>query len=460
MSSVTLDPVQWAEEQFGDCDFGDVRRVRRVVKVAAKIAGNTDASTPNQTENWSDCKRVYELFDNEHVTFQKLLEPHWRQTRARKEGHFLVICDTTEFDFGIHRKTKGLGPTGDGNGRGFFLHSAMMIDPSNSDVIGMAAQEIFHRQRCPKGEKLMERKNRKRESEVWGRIVDQVGPPPPGVRFTHVCDRGADNYEVFCHLVLQQSDWVIRAAQLQRTIITPDGECMSLDQYMVSWQATGCYELYVQAQKNQPARWAKLEVRFGPIRMRAPQQRTPWLKETGIATIDMWGVQVRELDAPAHVKEPLRWVLFTSHATSSYDDAYRVIGYYEQRPTIEEYHKALKTGCSLEDRQYQTTARLERLTGMMSLQAIRLVQLKTIARTQPETPATKVVSKRWIEILGRLRKKTNAMEWTARDFYREMAGLGGFLGRKGDGEPGWQTTWRGFKKLVVALHGYDLRQRC
>jgi len=122
---------------------------------------------------------------------------------------------------------------------------------------------------------------------------------------------------------------------------------------------------------------------------------------------------------------------------------------------VEDYHKAIKTGCSLEDRQYQTTARLERLTGMMSLQAVRLVQLRTIARTQPETPATKVVSKRWIEILARLRKKTNPMEWTIRDFYREMAGLGGFLGRKGDGEPGWQTTWRGFNKLIQALRGYE-----
>jgi len=458
VSSVALDPVDWADEQFGLCDFGDVRRMRRVVKVAAQIAANTDASTPSQTENWSDCKRVYELFDNDHITFQKLLEPHWRATRARKEGHFLLICDTTEFDFGIHRKTKGLGPTGDGNGRGFFLHSAMMVDPTNSDLIGMAAQEIFHRKPCRKGEKLMERKKRARESEVWGRIVDQVGPPAPGVRFTHVCDRGADNYEVFCHLVLQRSDWVIRAAQLQRSIIMPNGERMPLDQYVMGWQPVGSYDLYVQAQNGQPARWAKLEVSFGDILMPAPQQRTPWLKEIGIVTIAMWGIQVREVDAPAHVKEPLRWVLFTSHATYSYNDAYRVIEYYEQRPMVEDYHKAIKTGCSLEDRQYQTTARLERLTGMMSLQAVRLVQLRTMVRTQPETPATKVVSKRWIEILARLRKKTDPLEWTIRNFYREMAGLGGFLGRKGDGEPGWQTTWRGFNKLIQALRGYEPRR--
>jgi len=275
-----------------------------------------------------------------------------------------------------------------------------------------------------------------------------------------VCDRGADNYEVFCHLVLQQSDWVIRAAQLQRTIITPEGERMSLEQYATGWQPAGTYDLYVQPQKDQPARWAKLEISFGLTLMPAPKQLTPWLREIGIKTIAMWGVQVRELDAPAHVKEPLRWVLFTSHATSRYNDAYRVIEYYEQRPTIEEYHKAIKTGCSLEERQYQTNTRLERLTGMMSLQAVRLVQLKVIARTQPETPAIKAVSKRWIEILGQLRKKLNPLEWTVRDFYRELAGLGGFLGRKGDGEPGWQTIWRGFKKLIQALRGYELRQRC
>jgi hypothetical protein len=136
--------------------------------------------------------------------------------------------------------------------------------------------------------------------------VDQVGPPAPGVRFTHVCDRGADNYEVFCHLVLQRSDWVIRTAQLQRSIITPNGERMPLAQYAMGWQPVGSYDLYVQAQNGQPARWVKLEVSFGDILMPAPQQCTPWLKEIGIVTIAMWGIQVHEVDAPAHVKEPLR----------------------------------------------------------------------------------------------------------------------------------------------------------
>lgn len=135
-----------------------------------------------------------------------------------------------------------------------------------------------------------------------------------------------------------------------------------------------------------------------------------------------------------------------------------MLEYYEKRWLIEEFHKALKTGCRLESRQYRTAQALEAAAGLSSVLAVRLVQLKTVARTAPETPAEGLVPKAWLEMLAALRKRPIV---TVREFYRHLAGLGGFLMRKGDGEPGWITLWRGVEKLLLALRGhYAMKKRC
>ena len=459
--SVTLDPQQWAEEQFGDCQLGDARRTKRAVMLAAQVAAHPSGTTPQQTNGWGDCKAAYRLFDADGVTFEALAECHWRQTLASASGHCLAIGDTTELEFGIHRKVEGLGPTGDGGGRGFFQHSSLLIRADNEEVLGMAAQKLFHRQPRPKGESRYDRLLRKRESRIWGEVIDMVGPPAEGVRITHIFDRGADNFEVFCKLLLQQADWVIRASQLTRIIHTPTGEAMPLRDYLDTLPLAGTYDLRVRAQKKRTARTAHLAVRFGRVILKMPQHRSPWLKKCGIAAIVMWVVEVREVKPPKGV-EPLRWVLYTSHAAETFSAAWRVIEYYEKRPLIEEYHKALKTGCRMEERQYKTSARLEAVVGMLSVVAVRLLQLRSTARSEPDRPAREVVPLQWIRVLQQLRRRkhgTNQREWTVRDFYRELAGLGGFLGRKGDGEPGWITLWRGFEKLAPLIdYAYNSRK--
>jgi hypothetical protein len=127
---------------------------------------------------------------------------------------------------------------------------------------------------------------------------------------------------------------------------------------------------------------------------------------------------------------------------------------------VEEYHKCLKTGCSVEARQYRTGDRLAPIIGLLSVVAVRLLQLKMVARKDPERPAAKVVPANWLAALPRLLKKPKPVV-TVRNFFRGLASLGGFLGRKSDGEPGWQTTWRGLETLLQCLRGAEaLRRKC
>ncbi len=457
MSFSVLDVAEWAEANFGTCDLGDVRRTRRAVKVARQMAEHPDGNTPEQCELWADLKAAYRLFDCEDATFAALAEPHWRHTRRQAQGLVLVIGDTMETDFGMDRDIEGLGPTGNETGRGFLLHNALMVDAGSGEIIGLAGQELFYRQPVPY-ENSFQRKRRSRESEVWGRVIDLVGPPPERTRYLHVLDRGADNLEVFCHLLEQRSDWVIRAAQLHRVVHDTEGGRTSLHDLLTRQSLLGTYELEVRGTPGEPSRTAKLEVRSTPATIRRPKRMTAYLKQVDFREHTQWVVEVREIDAP-HGVEPLRWVLWTSQPARTFDAAWKIIEYYERRWLVEEFHKAVKTGCRLESRRYVTPQRLEAVTGMISVLAVRLVQLKTIARAEPDRPAEQVVPPLWLKMLRVLRKQPRIQ--TVGEFFRHLAGLGGFLMRKSDGEPGWITIWRGIDKLLLAIRGYEaMKNKC
>ena len=486
VSTLTLDVGEWAQENFGGCDLGDVRRTRRAVTVAQQMAEHPDGSTPDQAEEWSDLKAMYRLFDADEATFTALATPHWRRTRSLARGTVLLIGDTTETDFGIRRAVAGLGPTGDGYGLGFFLHSSMMVDAGRGEILGRAGQELFYRQPVPKDENSYQKLPRSRESEVWGRVVELVGPPAEGVRFVHVFDRGADNLDVFCHCRAQRTDGVIRAAQWHRVVeeadidvtdaattgtatnqvdITSIAETnqrdsstrLSLRAALAKQPLSGTYELSVGATKDHEARTARLQVRFARVTLRRPKRRTKDQRAIDFQELTQWVVETREVDPPKGV-QPLPWVLWTSLPVTSFDDAWQIIEDYERRWLIEEFHKAIKTGCRLESRQFLEAHRLEAVASFTCVLAVRLLPLKTVATTTPDLPAARVVPAIWLKMLSALRKRKRT---TVRDFFRHLAGLAGGLMRKRDGNPGWITLWRGLDKLLLAIRGFvAMNQRC
>jgi hypothetical protein len=279
------------------------------------------------------------------------------------------------------------------------------------------------------------------------------------VQFIHVFDRGADDFEVFCHLRANQADWVVRVRSLTRKIITPAGQPFPLREHLPALPLVGSYRLELRARPQQPARSAQLEVRSGSIALPLPAHKSPYVKARGPEPIDVSVVWVREVNAPAGTK-PIEWVLYTSLPVQTFNDAWQVIEYYEERWLIEEYHKALKTGCRVEDRELRSAKRLEAVVGLMSIVAVRLLQLKSVAHHEPERLAKTVVPREWLKMLELARKKPRARgELTVSQFYRELAQLGGFLGRKSDGQPGWITIWRGWEKLNLLVQAARLLEK-
>lgn len=468
MDSYILDPQKWAEENFGDCDFGDKRLTDRLVAYAELASVRPDDSTPHQTQSWKNCRAVYRFMDNEKVSYEEIVRPHCERTRARADsGVWLSICDTTELSFSLKRRISGLKSVGDGKGQGFFLHSSLLVSDDTGEIAGLAAQELYYRIDAPKGEGSDQRKKRKRESEVWGRVVEQIGRPQPDARIVHVCDRAADDFEFFCHAKLMQAGWVVRVQHKHRSIHQADDlqsdapssfEKIPLLDHLSTLPSVGTYELAVKANKKQAARTAHVEVSCTNIWMPRPKAVSKWVKENGPQAILMGVVQVRETKPPRG-QEPLHWILYTDEPMQTFEDCWRAIGRYEKRPIVEDYHKAAKTGAQIENRLYRKNKRLERVVGVLAVTAARILQMRTIARVAPEQPARKVVPKRWLTCLCAIQRRHhpkakhrwNPRKLTIREFMRGLAMLGGFLARKCDGEPGWITIWRGVKELLVIL---------
>lgn len=459
--SWNLDIDAWTQTMFGQCELGDRRRTARLVSVARSVIENPSASFPDQMESWDRLKAAYRLFDAAGVTFDAIAAPHWEHTRQRAAGRTLVICDTTELDFGSQRQIEGVSRTGNGSGQGFLLHNAMMVNVDTMSIIGIGGQTIHYRpkEKIAKTENRSQRLARDRESQVWGRVIEQIGPPTDRAEYIYVCDRGADNFEVFCHLRQQKSDWVIRAKAMNREVLSHGGETLTLKALLSDLPLSGTYELHLRAREKQPARTAKIAVRTGSLLIPVPRHVSPWvrsLKPEPIATNVVW---VREADAPEGT-EPVEWVLFTSLPVATFEEAWTVIAYYEARWLVEEYHKALKSGCSVQERQLKSAPRLEAMIGLTSVVAVCLLDLKTTARREPDRAASEVVPRLWIQMLKAARRSLRRVhDLTVREFYRELAKLGGFIGRKSDGDPGWITIWRGWEKLQIMLHGAKLARK-
>jgi len=151
----------------------------------------------------------------------------------------------------------------------------------------------------------------------------------------------------------------------------------------------------------------------------------------------------------------LEWFLLTNEPVTNLDEAWRVVGWYECRWIIEEYHKAQKTGCGIENPQFETEERLQPAIALISVVALTLLSLRDASR-RPDAKkrkATDFISGDYVEVLSLWRLKRANLDWSLHDFFYALARLGGHQNRKSDNLPGWLVLWRGWTNLQATLVG-------
>jgi hypothetical protein len=177
-----------------------MRRTRRAVQAASKLAKNPLGSLPAQMQTWKETKALYRLLDEPEVTFAALIQPHLDQTReqARTSAVVVLAQDTMDVDLSHRHKISGVGQIGNEGGRGFFVQTVLAVRPESHEVLGCMAQEPFVRVPAPQGEQHHQRRKRdEHETDVWMRQVYAIGAPAPGCIWVHVGDRGADMFPFF-----------------------------------------------------------------------------------------------------------------------------------------------------------------------------------------------------------------------------------------------------------------------
>lgn len=358
-------------------------------------------------------------------------------------------------DYRSHEATEGLGVLGT-EGRGFELHSALAVrvetwtleQRPEGVVLGLFDQQCRRPRRVAPNRKRGEVLSQPRKTQAWAAGFKQAGCPPQGSRWIYVADRESDFYEPIQNCRLHGVDSVVRAYHDRRLV----GEPKHLFAAVAQAPVLGTMTVAVRARGNQPARTAVVEVRSVRVDLAGPWRPGGWQEPL----LDVGVVEVVEVAVPDGVAEPLHWLLLTSLPTGRWAEVQRVVGYYTGRWWIEEYHKALKSGTSVERSQLESADHLEPLIGILAVVAVRLLAAKMLARSRPE--GAEAVASLGPGLVRLLEKKMGLPPeaWTNRSLVRAVARVGGFIGRKSDGEPGWQTIWRGWQRLMWMCEGVNL----
>ena len=464
--------LSFGERHFGGAELGDARRSRRLPKLVDEMTRHPGGTLPQKLPRSEDLDAFYRLCDAEDVTHAAVFEPHRQRTLQvlqAADQFLLALHDATELDFTTHASlADDLGQIGNGQHRGYLAQNTLVVDPARGVVVGLANQVLHVRPQVPKQETQAQKRHRQsRESRLW--LRGTVGLPARR-EVVDVCDRGADTFEFLEHEVRSGRTFVIRSAHSRAILVGPEpaDEPGSLHDYARRLPALGHCELAVtqkvlvkkpkrtgkQTRTIRTQRLARLSVAAAPVRLRAPRSKNG---EHGRQPLAMGIVRVWEAGPPPG-EEPLEWLLLTNHPVATAEDALRVKTWYEWRWTIEELHKAMKTGCGLESLCFHAVDRLQPALGILSILALTLLTLRDGGRhPQARTrPARDQIDDEYIEVLSLWRHRTSRPDWTQHEFTLALARLGGHSGRNSSPPPGWLVLWRGWEKLQLMVDGLRL----
>src|SRR3989440_24330 len=392
-TSTLLSAQQWAEQTFGSVNLGHRSRRERAVTMAAAIAADPAASLPKQMGSEAALHGAYRFLQTPDVSYEQLIQPHVQQTREAMGKPKRVLLIQDPTEVDYQAHPTSTGLGPIGNG----THHGFLLQ----SVLAVLPQS----------------------REVLG-LAHQ---------------------EPFLRQAAPKGETKRERAQRER-----ESQVWERSVQAIGEPAAGVQDLHLDAPQKRPARTAHLALSFGSVRLLPPQSQ----QASQLRPLVVWVVRVWEPRPPDGV-EPVEWVLLTSVPTQTVEQAWERVDWYRARWIVEDYHQGLKTGCRVEQRQVQTYEGLRRLLGLLAPAAVRLLQLRATARQTPEQPASQTLPAEVVQVVA-ARAGVPASQLTAQQCWHSIARFGGYLGRKGDGPPGWKTLWRGWLYIQTLLEGVHL----
>ncbi len=439
----------WAEEELGEAQIGDRRLSKRLVNIAQAFYARPQANIPQACQTRAETKATYRFFDHPETSMEKTLAPHSEATLSRisREEVVLAVQDTTSLNYTAHPATQNLGPIGYrlDRGVGLILHSTLAFNREGTPL-GLLDVQCWARDAADFGKKKRRHSVpiEQKESYKWllsFRKVAEAQKRCPKSTLVSVGDREADIYELF-ELALSDPTGpklLIRAEQ-DRLLAEGQGH---LWEKVAQQEVAGIQEIQVPRQKNRPARVARLEVRFAKVTLKPPQRKK------GRNELTLWAVWAREAEEPAE-GERIEWMVLTTCPVNTFDEAIEKLAWYTIRWGIEIFHRTLKSGCKVEERQLGHADRIETCLAIDMVVAWRIFHLVKLGRETPDVPCSVFFEEaEWKALVAYVTQNPKPPDKppTLREAMRMVATLGGFLGRKGDGEPGTKSLWLGLQRL-------------
>jgi hypothetical protein len=430
--------ADWAEQEFGGIDVGDPRLQARLLTLTRDFFANPLASVPEACDGAiAKAKAAYRFFANPQVDMETILFPHTEATIERIRAHKVVLAmqDTTDLNYTHHPATQGLGPLQsiDDLTVGLKLHDTLAFTPGGTPL-GLLDVQCWARDGSTEGQgRARERLPiEQKESFKWlksFRRVAELQPLVPDTTLVSVGDREADIFELFEEALATPAGpkLLVRAEKSRQRKVEQE----HLWAHMARQDLAGYQELFIPRKGSRKARTARLAVRFAPVTLRPPNGHK------GPAAA-VWAVYSHEVDYdPAQVKNPLSWMLLTTVETTTFDEACERLCWYSARWGIEVYHRTLKSGCRIKDRKLANADRLETCLAIDMVVAWRLFWLTHQGRETPDMPCDIILAEEeWQALHAYIHQEPPPEQPPIlQDAVRMIGKLGGFLGRKADGQP-------------------------
>ena len=435
--------MSWASEEFDTIDLGDRRLDRRAVRFVEALADAPTESIPNACGSWADTQAAYRLLDHDDIGWEQILAPHFEATATRMRARPVVLCidDTTELDF-RGKTITGLGPLSYEAQRGMYLHPTYAVTPDR-EPLGVINAWMWARE--PKGA------NGKRppaisESTRWvegyERVAEQAATMPD-TRLVYVGDREADMGELLAlgTRLGWPADVLVRSCH-DRALPEQAGKLWAA---VLATEPLGGVTFTLAARHGVKSRQVHQHLYTKRVQIRTGRSNK--------SAVAMTCVIAREVDAPTGTK-PVEWRLLTNRTVETLTELVELIDWYRARWEIEMLFNILKTGCRVEALQLGSMDKIETMLAFYLVIAWRIDHLMRLGRTCPELPADVCFERDEWEAAYILKGKPVPEKVPPlNEVVRLVAASGGFLMRKGDGEPGAKTLWLGLRKVRAFVQG-------
>jgi hypothetical protein len=433
-------------------DLGDSRLDSRCSFLLKGLSKRPGCSFPKIFIRHCELESLYRFVNNCRVTWANIFIGIKEKTLEviAEENHteVLVLHDTTQVEADSKKdRIEEFYNSKNERHEGFFAHVSLAVKNDGSRrILGPLGLFLWGR-----GKKKLAN-----ERDRWGIQIAEVNKNLPSLKCIHVADREGDMYRLFCELQSAEVGYVIRLTQDRKT----KGQGSdSIFQDLKKLAPLGVIESEVskrkgsnfpRSYKSHPTRAARevtLQYFSGKFVVKKSASKTP---KGYPSSLELNIVRVAELDPPAGEK-PIEWILATSEAIETSEDAKKVIEIYRTRWVIEEYFKVLKTTCRVDERSFKDAEAWYNSLAMFSQVACEIYNLKIDDEKYEESK--KLLTQTQWEILTSLAKKENRKVENIRDAKREIAYLGGFI-KYGKGPPGWMVLARGYLDLLVMEIGW------